>query len=154
MSETRRVRGIMKSVNRGPGWHGPSLAENLEGITAEMAAKHPIPGAHSIWEIVAHISAWEFQVAQNLAGKPYVTMQGEDDWPPVTDTSEAAWQQMLDKLRRGHLALNDALKLFDETKLEEIVPGKDFPWWILLHGMAHHSVYHSGQVSMLKKLVK
>jgi uncharacterized damage-inducible protein DinB len=154
MSETRRIRGILKAVNRGPGWHGPSLAENLEGITAEMAAKHPIAGAHSIWEIVLHVSTWEREVSEFLTGKPYVTMEGEADWPPVKDTSEEAWHQTLAQLRTNHLALADAIKRFNEEDLEKVVPGKDFPWWVVLHGMAHHSLYHSGQIAMLKKAAK
>ncbi len=75
MSETRRIRGMLRSVYRGPAWHGPSISENLKGIEAAQAASHPIPGAHSIWEIVHHVIAWEREVVQVLGGKPHVTMQ-------------------------------------------------------------------------------
>lgn len=154
MSETRHIRGSLKGVNRGPGWHGPSLADNLEGLTAAMAAQHPIPGAHSIWEIVLHISTWEREMAEFLHGKPYVTMTGEDDWPPVRDTSEEAWHRTLSELKSNHLKLAEAVKQFKEEDLEKTVEGKDFPWWAVLHGMAHHSVYHSGQIAMLKKAAR
>jgi hypothetical protein len=115
MSEIRRIRGMLRSVCRGPAWHGPSISENLEGIAAIQAASHPIPGAHSIWEIVHHVIAWEREVVGFLAGKPHVTTRGEDD-------------------------------------LEKIVPGRDFPWSVVLHGIVHHSLYHSGQIAMLKKI--
>jgi len=41
---------------RGESWHGPSVREVLAGVSAEDAAAHPIPGAHSIWEIVLHLT--------------------------------------------------------------------------------------------------
>ena len=152
MSEIRRIRGMLRSVYRGPAWHGPSISENLEGIAAPQAASHPIPGAHSIWELVHHVIAWEREVAQFLAGKPHVTMHGEDDWPPVKDTSEEAWEKTIADLRASHMALAAAIKGFSEDDLEEIVPGRDFPWSVVLHGIVHHNLYHSGQIAMLKKI--
>lgn len=41
---------------RGESWHGPSVREALAGVSAEYAAAHPMPGAHSIWEIVLHLT--------------------------------------------------------------------------------------------------
>ena len=43
---------------RGESWHGPSVREVLAGVSAEDAAAHPIAGAHSIWEIVLHLTGW------------------------------------------------------------------------------------------------
>jgi uncharacterized damage-inducible protein DinB len=151
MGEKQRIRGLLKVVYKGPAWHGPSLLENLQDVTAEMAAKHPIPGSHSIWEIVAHVSAWEAEAARVLGGKPYVTLEGEDDWPPVKDTSNEAWTAALAVLEAGHQALRTAMKEFPDEDLDQLVPGRDFPWYVLLHGMVHHSLYHSGQIGLLKK---
>ncbi len=52
------------------------------------------------------------------------------------------------------MALADAIKLFSEDDLEKTVPGREFPWFIVLHGIVHHSLYHSGQIAMLKKAVQ
>lgn len=153
MSETRRISGLLKATYKGPAWHGPSLLENLQDVTAEMASKHPIAGAHSIWEIVRHVSAWEREVTLVLAGKQHVTMQGEDDWPPVRDTSEDAWTAMLAELGSGHRALRAAIKAFPDEDLDKIIPGRDFSFYVLLHGMVHHSLYHSGQIGLLKKQI-
>ena len=154
MNQIARIRGQFKSVCVGPAWHGASLDENLEGITAAQAGQHPIAGAHSIWEIVNHISAWEHKIARVLAGEEFVTMTGDDDWPPVTDSSEQAWQATLASVDAGRKALAAAMKAFPEENLEKIVPGRDFAWYVVLDGMTHHSVYHSAQIAMLKKAVK
>jgi hypothetical protein len=52
----------------GQPWHGPSLAMLLEGVTARDAAAHPIAGAHSIWELALHLTAWTDEVARRLGG--------------------------------------------------------------------------------------
>ena len=56
-----RAAKLAKHIHRtvkGPMWHGPALAQVLDGVTHDQAAAHPIAGAHSIWEIVLHVSAW------------------------------------------------------------------------------------------------
>ena len=50
MSETQNIVEQLRRALEADPWHGPSILQVLEGVTPEMAAAHPIPGAHSIWE--------------------------------------------------------------------------------------------------------
>ncbi|HEX9005142.1 MAG TPA: DinB family protein, partial [Blastocatellia bacterium] len=68
MTETHRINSQLKRAYQGEAWHGPSLRELLDGVTAEQAAAKPIPNAHSIWELVNHIIAWEQIVKARLEG--------------------------------------------------------------------------------------
>jgi len=58
---------LARSVAGDP-WHGPSLGTLLDDLTETEAASHPIPGAHSIAELVLHVAAWMDEVARRLAG--------------------------------------------------------------------------------------
>ncbi len=58
MSRPRYLANAITRTVTGPMWHGPALAEVLEGVTPERAASRPIGSAHSIWEIVLHVAAW------------------------------------------------------------------------------------------------
>jgi hypothetical protein len=58
MKETERIRDQLHRAFAGDAWHGPSVLEILENVTASQAATRPIAGAHSIWELVLHIKAW------------------------------------------------------------------------------------------------
>src|SRR5215208_7054853 len=96
-----RVKQLAKHIERtfsGPMWHGPALVQTLEGITAERAAARPLPGAHSIWELVLHITAWaeiaRARLKQQRVGDPSV----EEDWPAVGTTDAPDWQLALDQL--------------------------------------------------------
>jgi uncharacterized damage-inducible protein DinB len=153
MEEARRIRHQLKIGYSGKAWHGPSLKENLEGITAEMAARHPIPGSHSIWELLLHITAWERETAAVLTGKDYVTLAGAEDWPPVTDSSEEAWKAALASLETTHQTLVDEVRKLSDESLETQVPGREFTFYVLLHGVIQHNLYHGGQIALLKKAV-
>jgi hypothetical protein len=81
--ETRRLADELRRAWEGPVWHGPALGELLEEVTAAEAAAHPIPGAHSIWEIVLHATGWAREVDRRLrGGEPDVAPSGRDSEEP------------------------------------------------------------------------
>jgi uncharacterized damage-inducible protein DinB len=67
MNEVQRIVDQLRRAFEGEAWHGPAVMQILEGITAAQAAAHPASGAHSIWEIVLHIAAWEGAVSRRYA---------------------------------------------------------------------------------------
>ncbi len=93
MKETEQIADQLRRAMQGEAWSGPSLREALAGVTAEQAAARPIVGAHSIWELVLHIAAWEAIALRRLRGETVKDIPAEVDWPPVGDTSEAARQR-------------------------------------------------------------
>ena len=40
----------------------------------------------------------------------------------------------------------------DPARLDETVPGKDYPVAVMLHGTTQHYAYHAGPIALLKKL--
>lgn len=116
-----------------------------------MARARPVAGAHSIWEIVLHVAIWEAEVARVLDGKEYVTLQGEDEWPLVKATSEAAWKAAMGESDRAHAALREAIGRFPDERLSEKVSQREFSFYGLLHGVVQHNSYHAGQIGLLRK---
>lgn len=150
MSEVRRIASQLKRAYEGQAWHGPSLKEILAGVTAEQAARRPLADAHSIWELVLHISAWESAARRRLEGV-YVDNPDEGDWPAVEDPSETAWQNTLAQLERQHLELRGAVaRLSDEQLDKPLAAGKPSAYFTL-HGVIQHTLYHAGQIALLKK---
>jgi hypothetical protein len=126
--------------------------ETLSGVDAARAAAHPIPGSHSIWELVLHVQAWLAETARTVTGGTYQTLKGEADWPPVADPSEAAWSATLASLEETQARLYEAVTGMNEDALCTKVPGQEFTFYGLLHGLAQHNVYHAGQIALLKKI--
>jgi hypothetical protein len=112
---TRRMRDVrlsnLKRALEGDAWHGPSLEDALAGVDAARAAAHPIANAHSIWEIVLHVSGWTREVAKRLrGGEPTTPAAG--DWPSPGLLDEEAWSKALAELRSVHEELVSALLAF------------------------------------------
>ena len=101
IAEVDRIRDQFRRAFEGEAWHGPSVLALLKGVTAQQAAAHPIPGAHSIWELTQHIEAWERACLRRLNGDP-AQLTDEEDWQPVNDTSEAAWESTKQQLVDTH----------------------------------------------------
>jgi uncharacterized damage-inducible protein DinB len=148
MSEIQATIDQLKNIHDGDAWHGPSLKETLAGVTAAQAAARPLPNAHSIWELVLHIAAWESVSLNRLAGKP-MNEPEEGDFPLVTDSSEAAWRKTLTQLDETHRRLIEAIA--GVTDDGATVAGTDYPVAYMLRGIVCHHVYHSGQIMLLKK---
>jgi len=43
-----------------------------------------------------------------------------------------------------------AKPLVPDDRLSDTVPGRDYPFHFLLHGVVQHSLHHAGQMAMLK----
>jgi len=153
MSETGRLADQIRRAFDGEAWHGDSLLEILGGVNAVTAAARPIPNAHSIWELVLHIRAWD-DVAVRRAGGAAVALSDEENFPAVEDNSEAAWQETLASLKRTHEELVETVAAFPDSRLLEQVPGKTeefYNFFYLFSGIVQHELYHAGQIVMLKK---
>ena len=154
MSEVERIADQFRRAFDGQAWHGPSVLSILDGITAEQAAAHPIPGAHSIWELTLHIAAWEGACERRLRGDP-AQLSDEEDWTKVEDSSEKAWSDAKKGLVASHQALLNAIAALDGSRLDEpIIKDSTTQFssvYVTLHGGVQHDLYHAGQIALLKK---
>jgi uncharacterized damage-inducible protein DinB len=151
MSRARHLGSSLERVVTGPMWHGPALANVLDGVTADRAAARPIAGAHTIWEIVLHIIAWAEIARARVKGESTGDPTPEQDWPPVTATDAAAWARALDRLGACHRELAADVRALDDGRLDQKVANLDYSIDLLLHGIVEHGTYHGGQIALLKK---
>jgi DinB superfamily len=124
----------------------------LAGMSSRTAADKLLPRAHTIWELVLHITAWERVVTQRLAGRAIDRIPDEQNWPDIPDKSDLAWKLARNDLALAHRQLKEAIGHLDETQLDDPVPGKDYSVYVLLHGLIQHNLYRAGQIALLKKL--
>ena len=154
MTELERIADQLRRAHQGEAWHGPSLEEILKDVTAEAAIRRPIAASHNIWEIVLHIGVWESIVRRRLSGEVVLGLTPEQDWPPVSDSSESSWKSALEELRHGHEHLQQAIARLADRQLGEPVPGMGYNVYLMLHGAVQHTLYHAGQIAILKKAAK
>jgi uncharacterized damage-inducible protein DinB len=156
---TRRsdLTGQFARISSGDPWYGPSISAVLSGVTAAQAASRVTPEAHSIWELVLHMTAWVREVRRRLAEGDW-GMPAEGDWPAVPEVNEANWQRSVAALAGAHDDLRAALAVFPDDRLDTPLGGSRDPamgsgqtYAEMLYGLLQHDAYHLGQVSLLKR---
>ena len=155
MDTMTRVKVLANHIKRtvtGPMWHGPALAQALEQVTHDRAAARPIAGAHSIWEIVLHITVWSDIARARLKGERIGDPTPEEDWPPVTGTSLEDWRLGIEALSLSHRLLATDVRDLEDAALDEKVRDLDYTVGMMLHGVIEHGTYHSGQIVLLCKV--
>ena len=155
MTETARLADLITRVIDGDPWHGSPVLALLDGVAPQTAAAHPVPGLHSIWELVLHMTGWANEAGTRLAGESAGEPQG-GDWPAVTEVSHAAWTRAVEALVASHQALAAAVRASDDRVLGEAVrdprdraAGTGLSHYLTLHGLVHHTTYHAGQIAVL-----
>ena len=152
MTESARIREQLRRSLEGEAWHGPAVYEVLKGVSAKAAAARPIAQAHSIWEIVLHVTVWVEQIRARLLGDAARELPPERDWPPQPKKpTAAAWAELQDRLRKAHAALDKDIAKLDDARMDEPILEGFSSVYVTLHGLVQHNLYHAGQVAVLKK---
>ena len=120
---------------QGESWHGPSVREVLAGVSAEDAAVHPIAGAHSIWEIVLHLTSGYILVLRRVRGER-AQLSPEEEWPPVAEFSSEAWRQNQHTLEQLNQQLQSAVRAFPAERLSQELGSQDSVSSVLRHASA------------------
>jgi uncharacterized damage-inducible protein DinB len=150
MSELKRILNHYDGVLNGDAWHGDAVWKILETIPAQTAAARPLPGTHTIWELVSHITFWEGVVTKRLAGLRAGLVE-ELNFPPMPAATDENWKTTLDEFRASNRTFREALAKLDPAKLEQLTAAGKRTYYDEAHGIIEHHVYHLGQIAMLKK---
>lgn len=138
------------------GWHGTTLRGSLRGVTADEALWRPARGRHNIWELTVHAAYWKYAVRRRLAGDAAGSFARKpSDWPEVPTTPDArAWRRDVDLLGGEHRLLREVVRGLPPARLEGRSPQGVWTNAQEIHGVAAHDLYHTGQIQLIKKLMR
>src|SRR5882672_702358 len=139
MTEAKKLVDQLKPIYTGDAWHGSSFREIFSDISAAKAAEKPLPSAHSIWEIALHITAWESAVLRRTKADP-ANLTDAEDWPSVSDPTDAAWATTLEALESGHNRLLERISSLTDADLEKTAAGQSYSIHFMLQGVIHHDL--------------
>ena len=160
MSEKDRIVDLSSRVMQGHPWHAGSVAELLADITAEEAASRPVPAAHSIWQLVLHMTAWADEVRARVAGAP-AGNPSAGDWPRVGKVGPERWDAAKAALFEAYHALQNDVAELAARDLDRPTndprnskTGEGMSRYVTVHGVIHHAAYHAGQIALLKRAIR
>ena len=149
--EIERLDEQLERTIEGGAWHGPSVLETLAGVSASEAAARPIPGAHSIWELVLHLASDYGLVLRRLSGDAR-PLTPEEDWPPCPAATDDNWRKATQDLALLNRELRRAVREFPVARLDEpLVSGVPYTAYTQFIGVTQHNLYHAGQIALLKR---
>ena len=145
--EIYRIISLLNQTFQSDAWHGPSVREGLAGISGEQSLRR-LPNTHSIIEIVAHMTEWRKYVLKKLDGDSDYMVSAAMNFPQCRD-----WTQTVTQLEESQAQLITSLEKFPEEKLDQLVAGVTTgrTYYMLLQGIIHHDLYHTGQILLIRK---
>src|ERR1700693_1567260 len=131
MSQSQRIADSYRAATVKAAWYGPSLAELLAQISPELATTPPVPGSHSISELLQHLLLWNERVRNTSDSNPLPRWQPEKEWeaPPLPCAGLVSrWNES------GEL-LEEKMRNFRVEDLAKQVPGRNYSYETLLRGI-------------------
>lgn len=143
---------VLSSAYQGPSWHGKTLRELVSDVSAAEAAARPAGVAHSIGTLVAHAALWKEVITARLNGQARTVTDPAENFPPVPAD---AWEATRNRLEVAHQELRDRVRTLDPTIVGRDLAAGDPPTAALqVLGVAHHDLYHAGQVAVIKRMLR
>jgi hypothetical protein len=155
MSEIARLQELLRTVYDGMPFYGDPIAKVLEEVDAVQAVWTPEGASHCMWQMVRHMTVWNDIIRQRLTSPTLVELtEPELNFPNTPAPIHDNWNAARDAFQSSLDALIEETGAFPEAKLQQKVPGREYTFYVMLHGSAHHSLYHLGQIALLKAMYR
>jgi uncharacterized damage-inducible protein DinB len=142
-----RMLRDLRSTFDGQAWHGTPVRRMVDDIDDARANAHPVDGARSIAELLAHLTAWVEIVERRLRDEKFEVTPAMD----FPSAGGVAFAEIVARLERAHAALLATVEQMDDEEFDRNVPDGRYTKDFMLRGLIHHTTYHAAQIAMLKK---
>ena len=150
MLQTQRIAEAYRAATVKGAWYGPSLGELIAQIPAGLATTAPVPGSHSIAELLQHLLLWNERIRNTSESSPLPPWVPEKDWaePPIP------WNELVARWSQSRELLEEKIRNFPVEDLVKQVPGRNYPYETMFRGIVEHTIYHSGQIAMVLSMLR
>ena len=148
--EIQNIKTLFDETYNGPAWSGPAVKEVLKEVSHEDALKK-IGESHNIAEIVFHMIAWRNFLINKLKGEESYDVLDEENFQKIDTISENEWTKLKDRLETSQKIMQELLSKTDDNLLSKKVALRKYTYYILMHGVIQHDLYHLGQIVLIEK---
>jgi uncharacterized damage-inducible protein DinB len=150
MRQPQKIADSYRAATVNAAWYGPSLAELLAQISPELATTPLGLGSHSISELLQHLLLWNERIRNTSDSNSLPPWQPDKDWaePPIP------WNELVSRWSQSRELLEEKIRNFPTEDLAKQVPGRNYPYETMLHGIVEHTIYHSGQIAMVLSMLR
>lgn len=151
--EIPRIILMLQNTYNGAAWHGASVMEVLNKISAKQAF-HESEHIHRICELVQHMITWRVFALKRLEGDDQFEVSVNEDWKDFSNADSTIWDTVKIELNESQEKLIKALEQASDERLNELVEGKAYDYYTMIHGVIQHDLYHLGEIALLSKEIK
>lgn len=143
---------LAKTIDNALSGKGAHVASKtiFEGLDWKLAGARPSGSAHSLFQILSHLTFWQEWVIKWLdGGKPTIPKHAAGSWPGNPEPASAKeWDEAVRGFEKGLTELDHRIHAVDllskrgkQTRLE------------MLQAIANHNSYHLGQAVLLRQIL-
>ncbi len=135
-------------------WYGNNFEEIVNDITPAEALAVPGNG-HSIARLLFHMIKWRKSLTIRLQGNADFRAKDSDadNWIPLKNLDAEAWENAKKEFGQLQQVLIAELESRDDAFLDsEFLLDKKYRFLVI--GVIQHDIYHLGQISLLKQLLR
>lgn len=147
---------IVDEAFRRKAWHGTTLRGSLTGVDPAAATARPAAQRHNVAELALHTAYWKYTVRRRLTGEKRGSFPRKgSNWFPVASLDLAGWKEIIQLLEREHDAMLDVIRGLRDAALDGKPPNGGI-WTVsqIVSGIAAHDLYHTGQIQLVKRLLR
>jgi len=148
--QIQKIADSYQAVTIKGAWYGPTVAELLAKIPPELATTPPVPGAHSISELLQHLLLWNERIRNTSESNPMPRWDAEKEWAEPA----IPWKELVARWNQSRDLLEERIRKFPVEDLTKQVPGRNYPYETMFHGILQHVIYHSGQIAMVLSMLQ
>ena len=154
----RRIKQYVRQLDQlynGGSWQGESISAKLNSLSEAEAFQQPLPGVHSVAEIVWHCIYWRTVALKRMEGDNLYREQTMEalNFLPLTELQEKGWKDLIAELSQSQ---SDILRELD-TKRDAFLDGEYQPGYSfdhLVEGIVQHDLYHLGQIGLVISMIR
>ena len=152
-NEISRIIDMLQNTYDGAAWHGSSVMEVINKISARQAF-HESEHIHRICELVQHMITWRVFACKRLEGDDQFEVSQNEDWKDFSTADSSIWESVKKDLGESQEKLINALEQANNDLLTELVEGKAYDYYTMIHGVIQHDLYHLGEIALLSREFK
>jgi uncharacterized damage-inducible protein DinB len=144
----------LKDAENGDLWLDENFEKKLAQVPEGQEFTRPLPGLHSVAELLSHLIVWRRINISRLKGQK-VTMDVEDpaNWKTNDQLRQQGWDALKKEFCQSQKDLIAMLDGKDDSYLRTISTHYENTYQYLLEGMIHHDMYHMGQLGITIKFL-
>ena len=144
----------LEQLYHGGSWQNENFVDKLKDVDEAQAFAEPVPGVHSIAEIVWHCIYWRTVLIKRMEGNQKYRDEtvGQQNFLPVHELRLRGWAALKQVFEETQATLIKQLYANNDRFLaNQYQSGYTFDYHV--EGIIQHDVYHLGQIGLVKRIL-